>query len=142
MTKTKTLTLFGLVVSVVAFVIALHIKDFSRLKKVEIGNTPIQLGTLSKIVFTNNQSSKVDFLLRCHFKVRSDGKALFSENVSLAPKSSVEFDVNPGLPVGELPRMIANKSCEAVWRGPFGIERSAWWVSWQYGRPAYKVNFE
>jgi hypothetical protein len=119
-----------------------YVNDFSRLKRVEVGNTPIQPGTISKIVFTNNQSSKVEFMLRCHFKVRSDGKALFAEAISLPPNGSVEFDVNPDLADRELPRMIANKACEAIWQGPFGIKRSAWWVSWEFGRPARKVTFE
>jgi hypothetical protein len=81
-------------------------------------------------------------MLRCHFKVRSDGKELFAKAISLPPNGSVEFDVNPDLAGRELPRMIANKACEAIWQGPFGIKRSAWWLSWEYGRPARKITFD
>jgi hypothetical protein len=141
MTKAKTVAVIGLVLLVPAFLIVRYMNDFSRLKRVEIGSTPVQPGAISKLVFTNKASSKVEFVLRCHFKVRSGGPPLFSQVVVLPPNGSVEFDVNPDLAGRELPRIIANKSCEAVWRGPFGIERSAWWVSWQYGKPAYQTTF-
>ncbi len=116
-------------------------KDFSRVKQVEIANTPIEPGTISKVLFTNTASKKVDFIVNCHFKVRADGKPLFVGNISLPPNGSLEFDVNPELSGRELPRIIASKACEGVWQGPFGMKRSVWWVSWEYGRPAHKVSF-
>lgn len=142
MTKLKTVAVIGLILLAPTFLIVRYMNDFSRLKRVEIGSTPVQLGAISKVVFTNNLSSKVEFVLRCYFNARSEGKVLLSNIIVLPPNASVEFDVNPELSGRNLPRMIANKSCKAVWRGPFGIERSAWWVRWQYGRPADKDTFE
>jgi hypothetical protein len=142
MTQAKTVAVVGLLLLVPAILIVRYMNDFSRLKDVEVGSTPVQPGTISKLVFTNKRSSKVDFVLRCHFKVRSGGAPLFSGVVVLPPNATVEFDVNPDLAGRALPGIIANKSCEAVWQGPFGIERSAWWVSWQYGKPAYKTSFQ
>jgi hypothetical protein len=34
--------------------------------------------------------------------------------------------------------MIADKSCEATWRGPFGIACRAWSVRWEYGQRTRK----
>ena len=142
MSKTKTLSLLGILLLTIALFAARYMKDIARVQGVEAGNTPLQLGTIQKLVFTNNQSSKVQCMLYCHFKVRSDGKALFSETVTIQPNSSIEFDVNPELSGRELPGIIANKACEAIWHGPFGLKRSAWWVTWEYGQPARKVVFK
>jgi hypothetical protein len=142
MTKTKIIAVLGFVLLVAVFFVVRYSSEFSRIKRVDVGSTPLQPDSIGKVVFSNRDGSKVNFVLRCFHKVRAEGKPLFSEVVSLPPNGSVEFDVNPELADRELPRMVANKSCEAVWRGPFGIERSAWWVNWQYGRPAYKTRFE
>jgi len=141
MTKTKIFALVGMSLLIPALFVIRYINEFSRIKTVEIGNTPIELGTVSKVVLTNTQTKKAEFVLQCYFKVRSDGKPLFIQRVSIPPNGSIDFDVNPELLGKELPRMIAHKACEAIWQGPFGIERSAWWVSWQYSKPARKVNF-
>ena len=142
MSKTKILALIGILLLALALFSVKHMKDFARVKDVEIGSTPLQPGNVQKIIFTNNQSSRVRFTLDCHFKVRSDGKVLFSETITLLPNSSMEFDVNPELSGRELPRIVANKACEAIWHGPFGMKRSAWWVSWEYGKLAHKVVFK
>ncbi len=141
MPKTKTFVIFGIAVLTAATVIFRYMNDFSRLKKVEIGTTPIALGTISNVVLTNNQSSKVDFTLHCYPKVRSGGKEYFAENIHIPPNGSVEFNANPELSGLELPRMIPNKACEAVWHGPLGIRRSAWWLSWQYFKAPHKVAY-
>jgi hypothetical protein len=141
MSKSRNLAIVALLVLTAAFFAVRYMNDFSRLKKVEIGNTPFQPGTISQVVLTNNQSSKVDVMLHCYFKVRSGGNALFSQAVHLPATGRAEFDVNPELAGRELPRIVANKACEAIWQGPFGIKLSAWWLVWEYGRPAYKVSF-
>lgn len=141
MPKTKTLAILGAVILMVSIVVIRYMNDFSRLKQVEISNTPIQLGTISNFVLANNQSSEVKFMLHCYFNVRSDGKPLFTKAIRLAPNTSMEFNVYPEISGAELPRIIPNKACEAVWQGPFGIRRSAWWVSSEYGKPVQKANF-
>ena len=133
--------ILGAAVLIAAFIVTRYMNDFSRVRRVEIVDIPAQEGGLGKVLLSNNQSSKVEFALHCYFKVRSDGKALFTESISIPPKGSVEFDVNPELVGKELPRIIANKACEAIWQGPFGIKRSAWWLSWQYRRPTHKAEF-
>jgi len=141
MTRKTYFALLAIGVSIAVFIVVRAMIDFSRVKRVEIGTTALQPGTISKVVLKNNQSSQVDFILHCYFKVRSDGRPLFSEKVSLPPEGSAQFDVHPDLAGKELPRIVANRACEAVWQGPLGIKRSAWWFAWEYGKPAYQVNF-
>jgi surfeit locus 1 family protein len=137
----KIVVALGLVVLAAALLVLHYVNEFSRLKRVEIGNTPSGPSMLAKVVFRNDSSSKIEFPLRCHYKARSSGKALFSDVVVLPPNGSVELDVNPEH-AGRIPAMVANKSCEAIWRGPFGIERSAWWVSWEHGKPSSKSIYD
>jgi len=58
----------------------------------------------------------------------------------LLPDESREFDVHPDLSPGNLPSALANKTCTALWQGPFGIERRAWRAHWQYARPTGRVS--
>jgi hypothetical protein len=142
MSRTRIFAILGIVLVTTAFFAVGYMRDYARVKAVLIGNSPFEAGTIPRIILTNNQPSKVEFQLACHFKVRSAGKALLSETLTLPPNGSMEFDVNPELQGRALPRMVANKACEAIWQGPFKIKRSAWWVTWSYGKPAHKVVFE
>jgi hypothetical protein len=138
MTKAKTFTALVLILLVGLSVLLHYRNDFARLQRVEIEGTPVEPGTLGKIVLRNTSSSRIEFPLRCYFKQGSDGKPLFSEVVVLRPHDSVEFDLNPEHAGRELPRMVANKACEATWRGPFGMVHSAWWVRWEFRKPPRK----
>lgn len=135
----KVLAALGLITVVAASVVLHYRSEFSRLKQVGIGSTPHQPGSLEKLVFKNNSSSKIEFLLRCHHKAR-DGEILFSRAIVLPPNASVEFGVHPEH-ADQLPRIVRDKSCEAIWRGPLGIERSAWWANWRYRKSAHKSTF-
>jgi hypothetical protein len=55
MSKTKTLSLLGILLLTIALFAARYMKDIARVQGVEAGNTPLQLGTIQKLVFTNNQ---------------------------------------------------------------------------------------
>lgn len=124
------------VVAGVSFVIH-DLNDFARVQNAEIGNTPIERGTLSRVVITNNSAQKIAFKLRCDYKVQPRGEQ-FSRFVVLQPRASVEVDVHPELDGLELPRIIPSKACEATWHGPFGIACRAWSARWEYGKRTHK----
>jgi hypothetical protein len=141
MTKSKTLLLTSIILMVVGFFTLRYMRDFTRVKNIEVGSTPFEPGIASKVVFTNTSSSKVEFLVECYGKIKAGGNPIFTTTISMPPKQSIEFDVNPELAGRELPRIIGNKGCEALWRGPFQIKRSAWWLHWEYSKPTYKVEY-
>ena len=136
--KRSTIVLLAASTLVLGASVVVHaLNDFARVQDAGIGNTPIARDTLSRIVITNNASKKIAFHLRCDHKVQARGEQFSAFHV-LQPRASVEVDVNPELAGRELPRMIADKSCEATWRGPLGISCRAWRVDWTYGKPAHK----
>lgn len=137
MTRARAIILLVLAVLAAAFVALRYVNDFSRVKRIAVGDTPLQLGTLNKVVLRNPSSSQVEFRMRCHQKL-GDGRPLFSQVVVVPARASVEFDVNPEYAGREPPPMIANKGCEATWRDPFGKERSAWEIRWEYGQRTHK----
>ncbi|MFC5499303.1 SURF1 family cytochrome oxidase biogenesis protein [Caenimonas terrae] len=136
----KVLAVLGIAAVAAASMVVRYQNEFSRLQQVEVGSTPLQPGSLGQLVFRNDSASRIAMLLHCHDKVRAGGKPLFSGAVVLPPNASVQFDVNPEY-AGRVPPIIREKSCEAVWRGPFGIERSAWWVTWRPMQSAHKTTF-
>lgn len=115
-------------------------RQFTRVQQVQVGHTPLQLGTVNRITLTNPASSKVEFLLRCYVNTHEEGPVAPTEKIVLQPQETREFDVHPELTPAKLPVAIANKSCTAVWQGPFGLERRAWWAHWQYFRPTRKIE--
>jgi hypothetical protein len=137
MTKTKAFIALGLALLVAAYFLLQYRNDFARINRVEITNASVRPDTLPNILLTNNSSGKVEFPLRCYHKVGS-GKPLFTKVVVLQPGASVEFNVNPEHADRPLPSLVASKGCEAIWRGPFGMERVAWQFDWQFGRPMRK----
>lgn len=139
MSKTAIKVLAALAAVVVALIGIRYNNQFKRISQVEIGSTPIQLGTINRVVFTNKTSSKIDFLLRCYVNTHEEGRIFPMEKMVLLPNESREFDVHPEFSPGNLPPMIANMTCTGIWQGPFGIERKAWRAHWQYGRPTAKV---
>lgn len=138
MTKTKIFTALALLVLAAVFT-ALHYRTaFYRVQRVQVEGTSTQQSLSTKLLLRNNSSGKIEFPLHCYGKIRPGEKPLFSQVVVLQPKASLEFDVYPELAGREMPRMIADRACEAVWQGPFGIERGAWQVRWQ-GRSVHKT---
>lgn len=113
-------------------------QQFKRVEQVGVGTTPIQLGTLSRMTLTNPSSSPVALELRCHMNTHEEGRAAPAEKLVLQAQETREFDVYPEHAAGNLPPAIANKTCTALWHGPFGWELRAWRVMWQYARPPSK----
>lgn len=113
-------------------------QQFKRLQQVAIGTTPIQLGTISRMTLSNPSSSKVEWELRCYVNTHEQGQPAPAERLTLLPQETREFDLYPEHAADKLPVAIANKTCTALWRGPFGWERRAWRVMWQYARPPSK----
>jgi hypothetical protein len=116
-----------------------YARQFKRVQAVEVGTTPLQLGTISRIVLTNNSTSKVEFLFRCYNNTHEEGRTFPSKTIALAPSETRDFDVYPELQPTNLPTAIGNRTCTAVWKGPFGYERRAWRAHWQYFRATAKV---
>lgn len=113
-------------------------QQFKRLAQVDVGATPVQLGTLNRMTLTNPSSSRVEFELRCYIGLHGRGAAAPVERLVLMPQERREFQVYPEHASGDLPRMLPNKNCAAVWQGPFGWEHLAWRAIWQYSKPPYK----
>jgi hypothetical protein len=122
--------LAGIAFLAVASFTVYHLNDFARVQAAGIGASPAEPGTLSRVVITNEASKRIAFQLRC------DPQEPRSH--VLLPRESLEVDVHPELAGKEMPRMIADRKCEATWRGPFGITCRAWNARWQYGKPARK----
>ena len=80
----------------------------------------------------------MEFDLRCLVGPRKGGAAAPVEQLVLMPQEAREFQVYPEHASGQLPQMLPNKNCLAVWKGPFGWERRAWRAHWQYAKPPYK----
>lgn len=133
--KGKRIFLFAALAVVVCVSVVVHfLNDFARVQNAQVGNTPLERGTLSRFVFTNNSSKKIAFQLRCPRPFNQ----VLSHSVVLLPRATEEFDPNPELAGRELPRMIASQSCEATWNGPLGLSCRAWRVSWAYHSPVRK----
>ena len=113
-------------------------QQFKRVERVVVGATPVELGTLNRMTLTNPSSSRVEFELRCFIGPREGGAAAPAEKLVLLPQETREFQVYPEHADGNLPRILPNKNCAAVWKGPFGWERLAWRAIWQYSKPPYK----
>jgi hypothetical protein len=126
---------------VVSAALGIHYyKQFKRVQGVEVGTTSLQLGIVNRVVFTNQSSSNVEFLLRCYNNTHEEGRIFPSTKIVITAREAIEFDVYPDLQANNLPPAIANRTCTAVWQGPFGYERRAWRAHWQYFRPTAKVT--
>lgn len=138
MSKARTFAALVILLMAAAFVYLHYRNQFARVQRVEVESTPPVPGTLNRFIFRNHSSKKAEFALRCYVNTRIEGRLRFSQAVVLPPNASVEVDVFPEFAGRALPRMIENRACLAVWRGPFGSERQAWWVNWQPIKPPRK----
>lgn len=113
-------------------------QQFKRVQQIVVGTTPIQLGTLNRMTLTNPSSSPVQLELRCNVGPREVSPAAPGVKLVLQPQETSEFQVYPEHAQGQLPAILPNKACTALWHGPLGWDRRAWQVQWEYARQPHK----
>lgn len=132
----------GCACSMIGMFLVFQILGLNRAKQVLVRGEVTKPGAVNRVVLQNASFQPVNLTLRCHQK-KSDSAstALFQTTVRVKERNDLVLDIHPELAGKPLPIRIANRQCEAFWRGPFGIEKSVWWIDWSFGRPAQKMVF-